>query len=79
MRILRNLLIVINLFLALGLVFAYLAKFVNPASTWLFAFFGLAYPVFLFANVFFLIGWLFVKKRFALLSFFVLLLSLIHI
>lgn len=41
-----------------SLLLSYLAPYANPKEYWLFSFFGLAYPVLLILNVFFLIWWI---------------------
>src|SRR3546814_1952291 len=46
-----------------GLLISYLAPYVSPASFWPVAFFGLAYPFLVIANLFFLFFWLLRRKR----------------
>jgi endonuclease/exonuclease/phosphatase family metal-dependent hydrolase len=48
---------------AVGVVCAYLARYVSPAGTWLFAFFGLIFPYLAFANLLFCLLWLCVKRK----------------
>jgi endonuclease/exonuclease/phosphatase family metal-dependent hydrolase len=48
---------------AAGLAFACLARYISPAATWLFAFFGLIFPQLLLANVALFVFWLLVKRR----------------
>lgn len=51
---------------AISLLIAYLAPYVSPENFWLIAFFGLAYPVILILNLFFVAYWAIqFKKRFA--------------
>jgi endonuclease/exonuclease/phosphatase family metal-dependent hydrolase len=52
----------------LVLLLSYLANYVNPARIWQFAFFGLAYPVFLVINFGFLIFWILRRKMVFLIS-----------
>ncbi len=47
---------------------AYLAPYVDPEATTLFSFLGLAYPVLLLINLFFIILWILLRKRYVLLS-----------
>lgn len=47
---------------------AYLAPYVSPKTTWLFAVSGLFYPVLLVLNVLFVIYWFWRKKRYGLYS-----------
>jgi len=56
-----------NFLLAFALVVAYLSVFINPSRFVIPAFFGLAYPYLLIANIFFLIYWAVrLKKEFIL-------------
>ena len=59
-RIIRYL----NYILILALFLSYISIYINPEKIWLFAFFGLSYPFLLFANVIFILFWIFKKKRF---------------
>lgn len=47
---------------------SYLAAYVSPETLWVFAFFGLAYPYILLANLCFVILWIFFRKWYFLLS-----------
>ncbi len=62
-KFLRNILIVLNIIVALGLVLAYLCCFVNPEKVWWLSFFGLAYGYLLVANICFMVIWLFSRKK----------------
>src|SRR4051812_36915722 len=42
----------------ISLILSYFAPYANPKQFWLFAFFGLAYPSLLVANILFLIWWI---------------------
>lgn len=42
---------------AIGLLLSYLARYISPERFWLLAFFGLAYPVFVILNIFFIVYW----------------------
>ena len=48
----------------LGLILSYLSVYINPEKNWLFAFFGLAYPFLLIANIVFIAFWIVKRKRF---------------
>lgn len=50
------------------LLLSYSSRFVSPGSFWPIAFAGLAYPIFLIINIFFLLFWLVFLKPFFLLS-----------
>ncbi|MGQ7867940.1 endonuclease/exonuclease/phosphatase family protein [Sunxiuqinia sp. sy24] len=64
----RNSILFFNLIAILGLLMSYLAVNISPANWWVPAFFGLAFPYFLFLNILFVLLWLFSKTRFAILS-----------
>lgn len=49
---------------------SYCARFINPQTFWLLAFFGIAYPLILLANIFFILYWLLQWKPLAIWSFF---------
>lgn len=55
---------------------SYLSVFISPAKFWPIAFFGLLFQVFLLINVFFLIFWIIVKKKFFIAHLVVLLLGI---
>ena len=59
---------ILNAGAATALLLSYLAAYVNPATLWALAFFGLAYPFLLLANLLFILYWLLVSKRKYLLS-----------
>lgn len=46
-----------NLLVAIPVILAYLATNVSPEKQWFYAFFGLAFPAFLFLNIAFLVIW----------------------
>lgn len=58
-----------NLIAAGLLLLSYMASFVDPQTFWPLAFFGLAYPLFLLINAFFIIYWLIRSPKFAIISF----------
>lgn len=63
-RIIYKLLRYFNYIVILGLLLAYLSVYVDPGKVWILAFFGLAYPFLLLANILFVIFWIVKKKRF---------------
>jgi endonuclease/exonuclease/phosphatase family metal-dependent hydrolase len=58
------LLIILTLLCVLCLLISYAAFFVSPEKVWILAFFGLAYPLILAVNLFFVILWLFLRKKY---------------
>ncbi len=59
--------VVINIFFICLLLLSYLSLYISPEKFWPLAFAGLAYPVTLLCNVFFVLFWLvFIKKYFIL-------------
>lgn len=64
----RNSILFFNLLAIMGLLMSYLSVKISPASWWVAAFFGLAFPYFLLLNLLFIVLWLFTKTRFAILS-----------
>ena len=63
-----KLLLFINCGFALALLISYLAPVVDPRTFWPVAFFGLAYPPLLLANVIFIVLWLIARSKLALVS-----------
>ncbi len=74
-KIAHYLIYTLNIIAVIGLLFAYLASYVSPKTTVIFAYFGLAYPIFLMANIAFAIYWGINKKKKAFLSLFVIILG----
>ena len=67
MSLATKMMVVVNLFFIGLLVSSYLSLYISPAKFWPLAFAGLAYPVFLLFNLFFVLFWLvFLKKYFVL-------------
>ncbi|MFN0275169.1 MAG: endonuclease/exonuclease/phosphatase family protein [Chitinophagales bacterium] len=48
---------------AVAILLSYTARFMNPANAWFIAYFGLAYYPIVLVNLFFLVYWLFVKRK----------------
>jgi hypothetical protein len=63
-----RLMIFLNLFFAFLLICSLLASHVSPLKFWPLAFAGIAYPVILFINLFFILFWIVFLKRFFLIS-----------
>ncbi|MBN8701656.1 MAG: endonuclease/exonuclease/phosphatase family protein [Bacteroidetes bacterium] len=57
-----------NVLVALLLLFSYLAPYISPENFWYIAFLGLGYPALLLVNFIFILFWLFLKWRLALIS-----------
>ncbi|MCX6279725.1 MAG: endonuclease/exonuclease/phosphatase family protein [Bacteroidetes bacterium] len=67
-KILTVTLLVLNLVSVVSLLASYVAAFINPGKAWIFAFFGLAYPVILLINIIFVFIWLILWKRYIFIS-----------
>lgn len=67
-RILLRPLVWINLLFVIFLLLSYLSPYVNPYYSALLAFWGLAYPFILLVNIFFIVLWVILWKRYFLLS-----------
>lgn len=63
-----KLMVVINLFFIGLLVSSYLALYISPEKFWPLAFAGLAYPIILLFNLFFVLFWLVFLKKYFILS-----------
>jgi endonuclease/exonuclease/phosphatase family metal-dependent hydrolase len=66
--ILKSFLYFLNICAAAALVASYLAAYISPEKYWVFAFFGLAYPIFLIINLLFAAFWLITWNRFIFVS-----------
>jgi len=67
--ILVNILILLNTGAVASLFCSYAAYYLDPRDTWIFALFGLLYPWILILNLTFVLLWLILWKKYALLSF----------
>ncbi|MFH0867342.1 MAG: endonuclease/exonuclease/phosphatase family protein [Bacteroidota bacterium] len=67
-KFLIKLIFIINITFAVFLLLSCLAAYLSPAIFWPVAFFGIAYPFLFIANFLFIIFWLIVRRKFALLS-----------
>lgn len=68
MSLVTKLILMVNLLFIGLLLSSYLSLFVSPATFWPLAFAGLAYPVILVFNLFFVLFWLVFLKKYFLLS-----------
>ncbi len=75
----KRLLILLNILAVLALILAYLSTYVSPEKAVFLAVFGIAYGVILVTNLVFIVFWLFVKKRLALISTFAILIGFSHL
>jgi endonuclease/exonuclease/phosphatase family metal-dependent hydrolase len=78
-KVVKKILFLLNLLVAAALLTAYAAVHITPVKFVLPAFFGLAYPYILLANLIFMIFWAANLKKEALLSLTVILLGLTHL
>ena len=75
----KRLLVFINLGVAFVFLLACLNPYINPTNWWFVSLLGIGFPFLLLAVVGFLIWWLFIKKKYALISGVALLLGLKNI
>ncbi len=68
LSLIDKIILLLNGLLCLALAISYFAPSVDPKKIWEFAFFGLAYPFLLIANLLIIIYWLLRKKWYALIS-----------
>lgn len=78
-RLLHNLLTIINITLALGLIVCYLSVHISPARMWMPALVALAYPILLVLNLGFMVYWVLRWKPEILISLVTILLGFNHI
>jgi endonuclease/exonuclease/phosphatase family metal-dependent hydrolase len=72
-KILKNILTGLNLGAVLFLIIAYLSVYISPEKCWVPSFFGLAYPVILIINLFFVVMWLIINPGYLWISLIVIL------
>jgi len=77
-KLLRNILVTLNIIAAVLLLVAYSSVFINPDFIAFPAFFGLAYPYLLLINIIFIIVWAINFKKEIIISLLVILLGLNH-
>jgi endonuclease/exonuclease/phosphatase family metal-dependent hydrolase len=68
MSLATKIMVAVNLIFIGLLVSSYLSLYISPAKFWPLAFAGLAYPIFLLFNLFFVLFWLVFLKKYFLLS-----------
>ncbi|OFX68909.1 MAG: hypothetical protein A2X12_05195 [Bacteroidetes bacterium GWE2_29_8] len=78
-KLIKKIVIFLNVISALGLFLSYSASYVSPEISLFIAFFGIAYPIFLILNIFFIIYWIITLKIYFLLSLFSILVGYNHI
>lgn len=78
-KLVKQILTWTNIFLAFLLILSYASNFISPEKIWILAFFGLAYPFLLLLNLFFLIFWLWLRKKLFLISLMAILLGINNI
>jgi len=61
-------LLLINLIAVCALIFATVSVFISPEKLWVAALFGMAYPYILVSNLVFIVLWVIIKPKFALIS-----------
>ncbi len=67
-KLIKYLLLTLNLLAVAALLMAYLSGYVSPGRWWIPSFFGLAYPVIAGINIVFIILWLVTSPRYMLVS-----------
>lgn len=67
-KFVKFILISLNALAALALLTAYLSGYISPEKFWIPSFFGLAYPLILGLNVFFVVFWLIISPRYIIIS-----------
>lgn len=72
----RNIVLILNCFAVAALLFSYAAAWISPIKVWIFAFFGIAYPVILIINLMFVVFWLFCWNKFIYISLLAILLGI---
>lgn len=74
-RLFRKLFILANILAAIAFLLACINRFIDPGQWWFLALLGLFFPFMIVAHICFVIGWLLVKSRWALLSILVLIIG----
>jgi len=78
-KLLNNILFYINFVAGICLLLSYLSTHVSPAKIWIFAFFGLAYPYILLINLFFVVFYMYRRRKKFLFSLIIILLGINHL
>jgi endonuclease/exonuclease/phosphatase family metal-dependent hydrolase len=69
----------LNILLALATISCYFTPDIAPSKIWLFAFLALTYPILVFANIFFIVSWLFIDIKYIFISILTLALGYNHV
>jgi endonuclease/exonuclease/phosphatase family metal-dependent hydrolase len=67
-KLIKYLLLGLNLLAVLALLLAYLSGYVSPIKWWIPSFFGLAYPIIAAVNIVFIVFWLVLSPKYLLIS-----------
>jgi endonuclease/exonuclease/phosphatase family metal-dependent hydrolase len=67
-KLLKFIALSLNLLVVLALLTSYISGYISPEKWWIPSFFGLAYPVILGINLFFMVFWLILSPRYVLVS-----------
>ncbi len=78
-KLINKLILLFNLVLVVALGISYLAGLVSPEKSWIPGIFGLFYPIFLILNLLFIIYWILVRKKYFIISCFIILLGFGHL
>jgi len=73
--LLIKVLLILNFIVGIFLLSSYAAAFISPERIWIFAFLGLAYPVFLGLNLLFVLLWIIFWKKYVFFSVIIILLG----
>ncbi|MEY3397986.1 MAG: hypothetical protein RL220_580 [Bacteroidota bacterium] len=71
--------LLLNFFAVAALLVAYISYHFPPSVTWYFALAGLGYPLIVLCNLFFIVYWLFVRRKFMWISIIGLLIGMNHL
>ena len=77
--ILVNILLLLNIGAVISLFCSYAAHYIDPRDAWILALFGLLYPWILILNLAFILLWLFLWKKYALISLIAILIGWNHL
>ena len=76
---LTGILLMLNFVAVVLILLSYVSVYINPAKFSLPALAGLAYPLFLALNLLFIVLWIFIRAKYALLTLFIILIGWNHI
>ncbi|MDR2683756.1 MAG: endonuclease/exonuclease/phosphatase family protein [Prevotellaceae bacterium] len=71
--------LIINILFVIGYLLGVMSNFIPPYRIVIFSYFGLFFPLFVIGNIFFIILWIFRKRKFWLISFLLLLITFNHL